>query len=507
MQKYKFNFSINIPSDLGKLTHLKLFNGYNKLICDQYDNIDTEVDKGIYQLRIEINEHVEDRMYRIAGDTYDQIDTIDSSSSVPIPGLSSTHEYFSYPSQDWSVKSTIDSDKNIKGSSIFLFIRYEDDSVPFEEVHGFEKNFTILNSKRKPIYQLSDTNTHIDAGKGSSYFGSVSFNVAAEPGQYYLLYQSDLFSRELPIYVFENYQTQLFMNFNQAPIFGSVKIMLGQSGFDAFNFETMQLDGLTLKMFNGIMVFPEDLRSYALSGQWANPMLGIIGLYLYLLSKGEKDELFFDLYLSNLALKLDNDYSSPDLRALRLMGAVLFKRPIPEEPLLYPTMVARGMQAYLTQSIAHESLIKKDSIIESILTDMKADSIWTSYTPLPIKETAKRRRKSRAAKPEGYTTSGADFDISDFVIEAALPQATVVDDNKWITDSIFNQLAENPKRRYSIAELARQMQVTPHTIRKSLKILKNQNVLERMATSLDDSGIDLTMPKLGEIRGRLDSIR
>src|SRR5215216_7670257 len=104
-ETYRFKFDIN-NYGLREFTHLRLFNGYNKVVSEGYGNMDIQLPRGLYQLRIEMNEHVEDKIYRLTRDTADSISAFNITSAIPTNGFMSTHEYFSLPSEEWSRKST-----------------------------------------------------------------------------------------------------------------------------------------------------------------------------------------------------------------------------------------------------------------------------------------------------------------------------------------------------------------------------------------------------------------
>ncbi|TWV93273.1 hypothetical protein [Chitinophaga pinensis] len=72
MESNKFLFSFVIEDrNMASFTSLKLFNGYNEIVKEGYGDMNVQVPKGIYTLRIEINEHVEDRKYRVDKDIDD----------------------------------------------------------------------------------------------------------------------------------------------------------------------------------------------------------------------------------------------------------------------------------------------------------------------------------------------------------------------------------------------------------------------------------------------------
>jgi hypothetical protein len=95
---------------------------YNEIVHEGYGNIHIMLPAGLYQLRIEFNEYVEDRHYRVVADTTDRFQDAEyqTSSSIPVFGLNNTHEYFSDPSTEWSQKFTGKTNAKSSGSSEVL---------------------------------------------------------------------------------------------------------------------------------------------------------------------------------------------------------------------------------------------------------------------------------------------------------------------------------------------------------------------------------------------------
>ena len=486
---HQFKFQINLKSDLKQLTHLKLFNGYNELLFDEYGEMDVTLKKGIYLLWIEINEHVEQRMYRIDKDTFDQMNEIATNSSMPLSGMSSTHEYFSGQTGLWSHQVT-NKEKIELGGFFFLFLRYEDENIPFDQSQKIFKNFNLLNSERKPVLHLSSLNTKMDFGKNNNiYYGSIAYNTSLKNGQYYLVYKEENFSREIPLYIFKDFQTQVFLNVKTTPYFGGLKISISQKGFDINSSQNQQLDALILKMFNGILVFPADVKEIVETGKWENLMLGFLALYIYLLSSKEKQESFYKKYIKQLEKLLPKDKDAPELNAIRLLASVVFHQKTPTKALIYPTMIAKGMQVYLEQSIINEIVIENDSLVQQVLTIMKADSIWTTYEALPMhKATSLKPKitafKSKSRNPRSGNSLGMStnsiINLDNLSVDLPLP---IQDDTTWITETILHELANQRIENLTIKDLAVQLQVTQNSIRKSLSFLKEKDALEKWRKS------------------------
>jgi len=491
-EKFNFSFSIHDRA-LEPFTHLKLFNGYNEIIKEGYGNMNIIIPKGLYKLRIEINEHVEDRDYRIAGDFSDFIEKIETTSSMPSNGFVSTHEYFSKPTLEWSQKSTTtELPINLKDSSFFLLLRYSDETKAFDKLQDPFKGYFILNDKREIAYALDIWNTKADFGENteSGYYGWIAFHEKLPAGQYYFVYRDKKLKREMPFYIFEGWQTQLFMMIKAFPLFASARISIEKQRFTLNNTQNLQLDALIQKMYNGIYFLPNDIKQHASHGKWENPMLGILACYMYLLTNESEDDSLFITILENLQNKILRNTTAPDLVALRLLGAVHFKNEIPQEPLLAPCMVAVGLNAFLKQSYEIEKLIPRGGLIEKLLGKRHADSIWTTYDPLIIRS---GNKKSKLVKSKDLLES-----LPQDVRQKPEPVISKFNPSKdWVTSTILNQLSGD--EFVSISDIASQLQVTSNTIKVSLNKIQKEGLDSMTAAIWGDK-------KEEEIKGALKNI-
>lgn len=492
---FNFSFEVNDPT-LSEFTHLKLFNGYNEIVSQGYGNMSLQVPKGVYQLRVEMNEHVEDRNYRVTEDVADRLETIHTASAIPLPGIRSTHEYFSEPSTEWSRKST-DTGQHIGGSSIFIFLRYSDKEVPFENIKDREKGFSILNEQREVVCSMNKSNTESNSGQDTEFYGSIAFNQQLAPGQYYLLYKSNTMSREMPLYVFHDWQTQLFLMLKEKPMFSTARISIEREGFSPQNPENLQLDSLIQKMYNGIYVLPQNLKEVAANGKWENPMLGIIACYMYLMTRDSKDDQLFEQILGNLENFILNDRDAPDLAALRLLAAVHFGKPLPGQSLSAPCMVSAGMSIFLKQSSLDEKLIRKGSIAEKAFKTMHAESIWTTYDPSPVKRGSRSKKKaSKQSQLDVYVQVNR---------EKSVPAIQFDPGTDWITATIFDQLSST-RAEPVIDDLATQLQITSNTVRLTLNKMKKADNLNAVANSIlgDNLSSKELDNQLKSIQGKID---
>jgi hypothetical protein len=535
--KVKFNFEFRINQEaLASFTHLKLFNGSNEVVDQGYGNMNTRIPRGLYKLRVEINEHMQDIDYRITADVSDSLDDIKISSVLPIEGFDNTHEYFSQPASEWSKKSTITGDEILNNdSSFFLFLRYSDPSLEFKKIKNPFKEYLLLNDKREVLFKINASNTKFSKdtahlqGKGKEYFAWIAFHEKLPSGQYYFIYRGNKIKREMPIYIFHGWQTQLFMMIKNLPIFASARISIERQGFSMRSRESLQLDALIQKMHNGIFYLPDDLKQAAANGKWQNPMLGILAMYMYLLTDEKKDDGLFNMILDNLQSGILGDEAAPDIIALRLLLATHFKKEIPTQPLETPCMVAVGINAFLKASYKNPGLIPKGGIVEKMLNNMQSDSIWTTYSPLVVRVGQEALQMRADKKVSKFTEMPEDIKNLDEVLKKKEPK--LISDNldnnvgrnyiisypkfnvekEWVTANVLNKLAAKiDSETFDLANFAAQLHVTNNTIETNLKKLKKGKNLDIMVRAIfggnehKSEGHDKAMEN---IRRNLDNLK
>lgn len=500
-----FSFQIQNRA-LAPFTHLKLFNGYNEVVGKCYGDLEIDIPKGLYQLRIEMNDFVEDRNYRVEAGSQisDYIVDFKLNSAIPVSSFSSTHEYFSGPADEWSRKSTL-SGNAVSGSSLFLFLSYSEKDKPFDERLLKAENLSLLAANRELMYTFTAERIQYHSGKNYAedvFFASICFNDELSPGQYYLVYDGESVKRELPVYIYPNWQTQVFIRFRDLPLFSSLRISLSRNGFFRDNPDMVQLDAIISKMHNGLYVLPDELRTAAAYGKWENPMLGILACYMYLLTNDtDEDELFVTM-LNNLENMILNTHDSPDIVALRLLGAVHFNTTIPQEPLTAPCMVAAGLNAFLKQSMVHPHLIPAGGLVEKIFPVLAKESIFTMYEPIvqPLPKPKGKIDINLKTIAKGISIiDKLTNSIHAKILESAVNEVASKKDqspvssgldlaNDWVSSSIITQLSQvaGDPDRVDIVALAQQLQVTTNTVKETLGMLKGKNVLKEVATAVLD---------------------
>jgi len=251
---------------------------------------------------------------------------------------------------------------------LFLFLR-----TPSQEQYRDENlgaNLRLLNSQGE---LLSDFATG-DSIKDDQ--GFLAFSARAERGLYILRHEGEE-PREVPLYVYPELNTQVFLVYNRGLRFETAKIFLPSINF-AFSPQdrfTQVADAALTTLQQGGDFFPEDAMNKLLIGKFEDPMLGFLGAHLLLRQKS-LDESYLWMVIQNLKELVS---SSPDFQALEIMACERLGRALPLRPFDQPPMLRPGLEAVLRLSNEYPELVPEKGLVECIATRLYVDSPWTSW--------------------------------------------------------------------------------------------------------------------------------
>ena len=143
---YQLAVSINGP--LAEFCHLIIFNGFDEIVFRQYGNALIALEKGLYRVRIELNEERKEEMVRLDKNTDLLIDPPPVYSSIVAGQYNSSHEYYSHEASHWSMHPTTSVQSGGNQGSIFIFFRYPSREVRAEiktDSSSLGKDFYLLN--------------------------------------------------------------------------------------------------------------------------------------------------------------------------------------------------------------------------------------------------------------------------------------------------------------------------------------------------------------------------
>jgi hypothetical protein len=186
--KQTFQLKLENLSPDAKLT---VYDGRDR-VCFQSTGesaVEVRLPRGLYSIRGELAGVMRETPIRVNQDTTlvnsKQMQIVPPQyTAAPLKGTALSHEYYRYPSQQWSLNDTCLplGNPNPADSSLFVFIRPRDDS---EEVRGLDQFFRLhlLDTSGTVVTSFSENVVKTDEKSGW-----LAFSVRAPHGYYSLEY-------------------------------------------------------------------------------------------------------------------------------------------------------------------------------------------------------------------------------------------------------------------------------------------------------------------------------
>ena len=476
-----FQLQIIARGPTARFAHLTLFNGHKEVVAKGYGELNLRLPKGIYQLQTEFNENLKTEFIQLDEHIANKfVEVPHTDSSLLGEQYGSSHEYYTSNVNQYSMQPTMPVNEQIGGeSSIFLFFRFPNKEL-YQETHRHKslgEDFVLLNGDREIVYELKN-----DVIKEDLELGWLALHAELPSGQYYLVYNGGM-PREIPVVLFDNWQTQLFITFRKGPIFSTLRISLERKG-KGFNPESQgfsyAIDAIIQKLHNGIYYLPDDLLVEIADEKWESPILAILGAYVYLQSKRRDKDNLFRVILANLEEKILRT-TCPDIEALKVLFALHNNQEVPNIEFSEPCMLVAGMKAIVQASYQNELIVAENSITEQVIDRLYDDSVWTSYVPLSI------TKMHQTSNPDSIS----DNQLKE--VEPLLDEEILEHPDSWVVTALIEKLGEQkPRKRgwkpkqsemkLSAIEMARELRITPRVLKGVI-----QNVLKQ---KLKDPTID-----------------
>lgn len=388
-----------------------------------------ELSFGLYTIRITMNGEVKDHVFLLDKNQRFEIASREGANVITPPKqfssvllgeiYESSHEYYTENAVEWSRKDTFTHSSNSKhasaNSTLFIFLRFpskfhyaqvisEPDSTAF-------RGFRLTNSNGKQIASLNDQ----QIVETNDEYGWLAFNCKLASGSYYLFYEGEE-SRQIPVNIFENWHTQVFLTLDKRPLFGSLRIFLAPDRFFDLHNETYRyIDILLNKLQNRDYSLGKELIEMAAYGKFRSPMLGLVAAYTYLKSKETHEDRLFGIITKNMQETiLKNNEDSPDLRALSILASQHFEnKDFPKTTVKGTPMLRIGFEALLKASIEYKRLIKEGSVNDFISENLYFDCPFNTFKPIPFPKDRKvpkpKKKKTRKRRNPGSGSIGGGF--------------------------------------------------------------------------------------------------
>lgn len=448
---------------------ITVYDGWDEVVSHDYGSRDLSLPKGLYIVRTEFAGEMEEQVVRHAGPTEVEARVPERHSPIPLFGTVTSHEYYAYPCETLSRQDTSDpiGEGQSTTSRLFLFIRASRQEAYKGEDLG--EGLCLANYGGEVLTDFGKDVTVRD-----THSGFLAFSAPVVPGAYILRFAGDL-PRDIPIYLYDGWETQVFVTYYGRPLFEGAAILMAPlgDGFDSETDETAHAVDMALTgLQNDVEIVPRHVMSDLLNRKFVNPMLGILGAHL-LLRRPEPDPGSVEIVLTNLSHLIPD---SPDVKALEMMAARRFEGHIPPEPFYYPPMLRAGLEAVITASNECPELLPEGGPIDRISTRQYSDSPWSSWKPLPLVSERGIRGEpiyetSRWLTNENWKGLLLDVPTAIDIEMDVDPQAQ--EEGDWLEASLRDAIAwsEKTDRSLDLAKFARELGVPLRNVERMYKKL------------------------------------
>jgi hypothetical protein len=459
----KSPFCISIIGAASLDTRITVYDGWDKILKEGQGQVDLQLPRGLYRVRAERAGMSWEKVFRHEEETREVLNQPLRVSATPVFDTATSHEYYAYTSQDLSRQNTRAAlgDPNEAQGRLFIFLR----ALSEEQYQGEDlaAQLSLLNWQGEVLSDFAHQETIRDNR------GFLAFSAPAASGMYLLRYEGEP-PREMPLQVFPNRSTQIFLLYHGSLRLETAKIFLPEVNYP-FNPDdrfTQVVDAALTTLQQGGDFFPEDATITLLEGKFADPMLGFLGAHLLLRQKDIKES-----YIITVMDNLEHlTHGSPDFQALELLVCERLGRELPLKPFDYPPMLRPGLEAVLRFSIDYPELTPEKGLLECVATRLYVDSPWTSWDLMGVCE-------QLYGKVAGLDESWL---ASDWL--ANYLQETIQDKLKW-------------GREIDLKELARQVGVPTNLVASVFETLGGSSLIARLEERGDDfkkiSGIGSSM--------------
>jgi hypothetical protein len=437
--------AFNVDLDLNNIwltpddVTLTIYNGVDEVVHRGAGPADLSLPTGLYTVRAEFASEFVEQVVRHTGPTIVPIRP-ERHAAAPLEGTATSHEYYSANSASLSRQETADPLGQAAAATgrLFIFIRAADRHAH----HGQDLRLGL--SLRRP-HDGRILTAFEEGVQWHKEYGYLAYSVRAEPGVYVLEYSGQA-PRQMPVYVYSGWQTQVFVVFHGRPLIESATILLArnEAGFDPHDRLAYAMDMAISGLQNDAELMPNAVMWELLNAKFDNPMLGMLGAHI-LLRRPTPDPSTLSIVLGNLEHLLPG---APDVRALRLMADLRFgdRAGLGAVTFDTPPMIRAGFAAAIAADAEVETILPDGGWLEQVALLVYADSPWTTWAPPPA--SLAHSLLADQAAPYRLFFSATQQAVTG---QAPVPPAEA----GWIKESLGEALARGTKTGQPPAELLR----------------------------------------------------
>jgi hypothetical protein len=475
-------------------TEIYVIDGQFQLVGRGLGKLDISLAPGIYKVKVRAGFVTEEEYVILReGDTpvVKQFSAMTFSSPVPLWNTVKTHEYH----VEAAIRECTRTHVSVgQGSWIYVFAR---DWTPTYRTgrpmpqRGFQHpatGLTLLTEHGSPVADLAQQSTTNATQMLPGQDPWAGCNIQLDPGCYRLSLELPSGDRlEQTLVSSPGWQTQVFLlqrNYGEAPsdqradLSGSAILLSKQLRFDP-NSESIRLTELARQgLTNRRQVLPKEVTRQMLWEKYENPILGIYGAHLQLLSNTQGLNTI-ETVVNNLRRLLGAPH--PDVEALALglqsdaRTSYVFN---------IPPMLRRSWSLVLEATVRKPSLVPADSFAAQVAPHLWGDDPWLIWTR-PV-------ASARDLSPASSLTSESEAESSDY--------------EQVLKTYLLPPTKQSRSRRASIEE-NKERGTGPVMFDVSAEFAPSDEMLtESLPSSLDDSQAQRLVGLLGIPRASVENL-
>lgn len=374
----------------------------------------------------------------------------------------------------------------------FLSLNYADETKSLIDL--FASRFHLINSHGEKLFVFNIANINREEGW-------MTFNVSLQSGLYFIMYEGED-PRQVPIYLFPGWHSQVFMVLDKEPLFRTLRMFIQRNrAFDPYDAANKYTDLLLSRLQNNNFTLEENLAEKIFSISENAPMLCLLSAFFLVMDKNRRDESINErigeLVNRLKRLKIEGVDRIPDLDAFNSMHS-LCKRNLTglEEsvkPLKGIPVLRIGYEAIKKSAVENPDLIKQRSLNDIVTEHLLSDSAFTTFSPVPVKNELISVVRLKIWDYEGPAAAVQNVlkvhsvwgpEIEEIVASLFTEYAFhIFMESKrgsyfnWLCLQIKDILLENDK--ITVAEMAKKLQVSATTLKRKIDQI-NEAISEKM---------------------------
>jgi hypothetical protein len=417
-----YEFSVTVMRDSVTVSgdsEISVLDGMDCIQAQGSGRVSGGLAKGLYTIRIDHAGTRVEHVQRHDGPTSLRFAEPERYTAVPSSDATNSRETYKAAATRWSKERTAPGRQHPHGElgALFVFLR-----APSAWPSRMPTNpgLRVFAYDRTVHATIDEASTRSDADAGW-----IAFHCDLQPGDYVLSYVGSVGPcREMALLVLEGWQTQVFMTYTRAPLFGSASVLMSRHGFQADDPLAQAVDTALAGLQNGGNLLPRAGIHLLLDAKVNNPMLGLIGAHALLQSEEADPERLVHTILPNLRRLLGE---APDVMALDLIVADRFDLDSNGQLIEHPPVVRSGLEAVIRAAAGDQpGLVPMDSVLAQIAARRLADSPWSTWEPLVSTESDQDLLPSWVSSYMRDAVISRGLDVKDAATETELPLATLI---------------------------------------------------------------------------------